>query len=127
MGPLRLWGGGGHPPQQSPPQAPTLFAFRVFSPWAHTAEPIRQWHPTQMGGGVIPPNLVDASPHVQLLPHFPPGVLPRCFINEANPQQKIIFPLWGVTHPKQTQKSRKSFRLSGIQPFGHFPPKERCP
>ena len=74
-----------------------------------------------MGGGVIPPNLVDAPPPpVQLLPHFPPGVRP--LPQKTHPQQKKIFLWGGVTHPKQTQKSRNRFPRSGIRPFGRFPP-----
>ena len=36
--------------------------------------------------------------------------------------QEIRFPLGGVAHPKQTQKSRNRFPLCGIRPLGRFPP-----
>ena len=75
-----------------------------------------------LGGGVIPPQLVDAPPPlVQLLPHLPHSVLHRCFINKSEPQQEIL--LWGgVTHPKQTQKDRYRLVLSHVRQLGHFPP-----
>ena len=121
VGPLPLMGGGGHPAQKPPPQAPASSAFPAFPPRVHTGEPIRQWPPTQMGGGSYPPTWwMPPPPPAQLLPHFPPGVLP--LPQKTHPKQKIIFPSGGVTHPKQTQKSRNRFPLCGIRRFSRFSP-----
>ena len=68
-----------------------------------------------MGGGVIPPNLVDAPPSVQLVPHFPPGVLP--LPQKAHPQQKKNFLSDGSLIPN---KLKKAATFSPSAAFGHL-------
>ena len=129
VGALPLPRGGG-PPQRPPPQAPASYAWWAFPPWAHTTRPMRRLQFTHRWGGLIPPNLlhVPPTPLVQVLPHFPPSVLPRCLINEAHPQQKVTFSFGGGHSSQTNTKKPQPFppqRHSAIWPFPPEPTHRR--
>ena len=85
---------------------------------------MRRLHHTQIGGPHTPqPGGCPPPPPLCTFCHtFLPVHSPDALSMKHTPNGKK-FPLGGVTHPKQTQKSRYRFPLSGIRPFGRFPPK----
>ena len=121
VGALPLVVGGAPPPTPPPlPHAPALWA---FSPWAHTTGPTKQLHHAQFEGGHTHPPGGCPPPPVQLLPHVPPSVLPRCFINEAEPQQKTVFALGGGGYSSQTNtKKPQPFPPQPQSAIWPFPP-----